>query len=180
MPHAIHLPMTLPSGSGPVMVASIEAATEAVDHAPEALRWSLTRNCSMSPRQTGLAFALLALVSLSVAVGFLMAGVGIVLLFSGLELVALATAWLVWARRVGAGEHVSLEGAVLVVRTGGSSPSVHRLPLGWTQVIEERSRIVLACGSQRIGVGSQASWQRRTDVVRQLRRALASPQTSLS
>jgi uncharacterized membrane protein len=119
---------------------------------------------------------LLCAVSLSVAVGFLLAGFGIVLLFCGLELMAVGVAWLMWGRRVGQGDIVGLEGDLLVVDMRRGSTLTHlEWPSKWTRVIEDGARVLLACGARRVEVGTQVTLARRQRFARELRRALATP-----
>ena len=55
----------------------------------------------MSPAGLAKAFAALAAAVLAISVGFAMAGAWLVLPFAGLEVVALAAAYLVYSRRFG-------------------------------------------------------------------------------
>jgi uncharacterized membrane protein len=140
------------------------------------LRWTLTRNCSLSPRATAKAYALLCGVSLLIALGFFAVGYRIVLLFCGLELLAVGAALLVWGRHVGEGEVVSLHANTVRVERCRRAARVHvELPLAWTRVIEEDARVLLACGTRRVEVGAQVDWPRRRRFALELRRALAAP-----
>ncbi len=141
----------------------------------DGMRWSLTRNCSLSPRATAMAYALLCAVSLVIAVGFLAAGFGIVLVFCGLELLAVGVALLVWGRHVGEGEVISLHaGTVCIDCCRCAARDRVELPLAWTRVIEEDARVLLAYGARRVVVGTQVDWPRRHRFALELRRALAS------
>jgi uncharacterized membrane protein len=140
------------------------------------LRWSLTRNCSLSPRATARAYALLCGVSLVIAFGFFALGYRIVLVFCGLELLAVGAALLVWGRHVGEGEVVTLHADTLrIERRRGATRARVELPLAWTRVIEEDAQVLLACGARRVEVGTQVGWPRRRRFAQELRRALAAP-----
>jgi uncharacterized membrane protein len=67
-----------------------------------ASRLILKRNCSMSPAGLAMAFAALAAVALTIGVGFAVVGAWLVLPFAGLEVLMLAVAFFVYARRAGA------------------------------------------------------------------------------
>ncbi len=114
--------------------------------------------------------------SLTVALGFLLAGYGIVLVFCGLELAAMGAAWLMWGRRVGQGDVISIDDH-LVHADMRHGAAITRLawPAAWTRVIEDGTRVVLACGSRRVEVGTQVTWARRQRFARELRQALAAP-----
>jgi uncharacterized membrane protein len=58
----------------------------------ERREWLLRRNCSLSPQQMGMAYALMCLFSFAVATGFVMVGMWQVLLFTVLEMTAVAAA----------------------------------------------------------------------------------------
>lgn len=79
------------------------------------IHWVLRRNCSVTPRQLGAMYALLAAVSLGVAGFFWSRGAWMVLPFSAVELLAVAAAFLVYARHAADGEHISVCRGRLVV-----------------------------------------------------------------
>ena len=81
----------------------------------DGIHWVLRRNCSVTPRQLGAMYGLLAAVSLSVAGFFWSRGAWMVLPFSALELLAVAVAFLVYARHAADGEHISVSHGRLVV-----------------------------------------------------------------
>jgi uncharacterized membrane protein len=64
----------------------------------ERREWLLRRNCSLSPRQMGMAYGLMCVFSFAVATGFVMIGLWQVLLFTVLEMTAVAAAFLYFAR----------------------------------------------------------------------------------
>ena len=139
-------------------------------------RWSLTRNCSLSPRATANAYGLLCGVSLVIALGFFALGYGIVLVFCGVELLAVGAAMLVWGRHVGEGEVVTLHANTLRVdRCRGAARERLELPRAWTRVIEEDAHVLLACGVRRVEVGAQVCWQRRRSFAQELRLAMSTP-----
>jgi uncharacterized membrane protein len=57
----------------------------------------------MSPAGLAVAFAALAVITLAIGVGFAMIGAWLVLPFAGLEVLMLGVAFVVYARRAGAG-----------------------------------------------------------------------------
>jgi len=63
------------------------------------VRHNYPRNCSISPAAFAGALALLAVVTLSIGVGFAMMGAWLILPFAGLEVLALGAAFLCYARR---------------------------------------------------------------------------------
>lgn len=83
--------------------------------APRALQWRLLRNCSISPRQLGLVYLALCVVSIGIATAFFLQGATFVLAFAGVELTAIGVALLVFARHAADREIVTLLGRSLRV-----------------------------------------------------------------
>lgn len=81
----------------------------------DGIHWVLRRNCSVTPRQLGAMYGVLAAVSLGVSGFFWSRGAWMVLPFSALELVAVAVAFLVYARHAADGERISVSCGRLVV-----------------------------------------------------------------
>jgi uncharacterized membrane protein len=78
-------------------------------------QWLLRRNCSVTPGQLGGMFVALSVVSLLVAMFFWFMGATLVLPFTAIELIALAMAFLVYARHATDRECISLTSGGLVV-----------------------------------------------------------------
>ena len=81
----------------------------------EGPRWMLRRNCSATPGQLGAMFMALCVVSSGVAGFFWFMGATLVLPFAVIELVAVASAFLVYARHATDRECIRLTGGRLVV-----------------------------------------------------------------
>jgi uncharacterized membrane protein len=81
----------------------------------EGVQWLLRRNCSVSPGQLAGMFVALTVLSLLVAMFFWFMGATLVLPFTAIELVAVATAFLVYARHATDRESIRLTAGQLVV-----------------------------------------------------------------
>jgi len=96
----------------------------------ERREWLLRRNCSLSPQQMGMAYGLMCLLSFSVATGFVMAGMWQVLVFTVLEMTAVAAAFLYFARHATDYEHIVLaNGKLLVEQVSAGKMNVTQLEL---------------------------------------------------
>jgi uncharacterized membrane protein len=96
----------------------------------ERREWLLRRNCSLSPQQMGMAYALMCLFSFAVATGFVMIGMWQILLFTVLEMTAVAAAFLHFARHATDYEHIVLaNGQLLVEKVSAGKMSVTQLEL---------------------------------------------------
>ena len=72
------------------------------------MEWSLKRNCSVTPAQLGWLYASMCVVSLAVAGFFWSQGATLVLPFAVLELIAVAVAFLAYARHAADSERIRL------------------------------------------------------------------------
>jgi uncharacterized membrane protein len=86
----------------------------------------LKRNCSISPAGLARVFALIAAVTLGIGAGFAAAGAWLVLPFAGLEIAALAWAFLVNGRHAADYERIELEGSRLTVEVADGSRTLRR------------------------------------------------------
>ena len=64
------------------------------------VRHNHSRNCAMSPAALAGALGLLAVVTLTIAIGFALMGAWLILPFAGLEVLGLGAAYLCYARQV--------------------------------------------------------------------------------
>src|SRR5215467_674033 len=97
--------------------------------------WIIKRNCSASPAQLAAVFA--SMVGLSFVFGILFAtqGLWLVLPFAGLELVAVALAFVCYGRRAADYERITLsEAELLIERAEGVRVASFRFPAAWARV----------------------------------------------
>jgi uncharacterized membrane protein len=144
--------------------------------------WTLQRNCSLTPRQVVRAYAVLCAASLTVALGFFLHGVWIVLAFSLLELACVGLAMLIYSRHALDRERIALsDGCLLVECVQADVHSEARLDPLWTRVLPptdhpparaRRSLITLESRGERVEVGRFVSEAQRRQVARELRHAL--------
>jgi uncharacterized membrane protein len=81
----------------------------------DGVQWLLRRNCSVTPGQLGGMFVALTVLSLLVAGFFWFMGATLVLPFTAIELVAVASAFLIYARHATDRECIRLTAGALVV-----------------------------------------------------------------
>lgn len=139
--------------------------------------WLLQRNCSLAPRQLGLAYALLCCGAFGIALPFALAGIWFVLAFAVLEMAAVAAALLHYARHALDGEHIALsEGCLLVERVEAGHCDQVRLDPRWTRIAlpEPRRRALIELESRgvKVQVGSFVNEAVRRQVAQELRGAL--------
>lgn len=147
----------------------------------QAVAWHLRRNCSATPRQLGLLYASLCLVSLSIGLWFWWNGFGMVMGFAGLELLVLGAAFLGYARHAADGETVWLQGGRLIVERECAGRR-ERMEFGSSHVriadvADGHALIELSAHGRRVQIGRHVRPEWRSVVAGELRSALrgASP-----
>lgn len=147
--------------------------------APRALQWRLKRNCSISPRQLGVVYLSLCVVSLAVGGFFLLHGAPLVLAFAGLELLAVGLALLVFARHVGDREVLTLAGRSLQVeQRWGHRVQQADFAAEWATVepsAGQGSLVKISGRGQTVRVGRHLRPELRAAFARELRQALRRP-----
>lgn len=139
--------------------------------------WVLKRNCSLTPRQLGLAFALLCASSLMVASAFALHGFWFVLGFSVAETLGLGLAFLLYARHATDRERIALDEECLLVELIESERVTQlRLDPRTTRVEPpdtDHPLVRLVTGGSRAEVGRFLTERNRRELARELRSALA-------
>jgi uncharacterized membrane protein len=167
-------------GAGPrahaVWLFGREVADPHDPAAPRALQWLLRRNCSITPRQLGGVYASLCGVSALIAAFFFWQGAPYVMAFAGLELLLVGVALLVFARRVGDREVLTLAGRSLSVeQVCGSRVARTAFTAEWLTVepVGDRGSLVQLSGEGRtVRVGRFLRPELRAAFARELRLAL--------
>lgn len=105
------------------MVSQANNAFRFATLSEQGIEWTLKRNCSVTPAQLGYLYASLCILSMGVAGVFWSLGATLVLPFAVLELVAVGSAFLVYARHATDNERIRLLDGRLVVEweTAGRS-----------------------------------------------------------
>ncbi|HEY8607717.1 MAG TPA: DUF2244 domain-containing protein [Noviherbaspirillum sp.] len=139
--------------------------------------WLLKRNCSLSPRQLGLAYVVLCVMSFAVAATFTMMGAWQVMIFALLEMAAVALAFLVYARHATDHEHIALtEGCLLIEQFDGGEVHQVRLDPCRTRVgVPRRSQDLICFEARgvRVEVGRFVPAARRRQIAHELRLGVA-------
>lgn len=113
--------VTLPQHWASVPLADADAQVPGCAREPRAVAaaaqasWCLHRRCALTPGQLAACGLVLALVSLSIGLGFWAIGASVVLWFAGAEIAAVVLALAVHAMHATDGERLDLRGAALHV-----------------------------------------------------------------
>jgi uncharacterized membrane protein len=142
-----------------------------------ALSWRMDRNCSMSPQGLAVVLALLAGVSLVIAVFFILQGAWLVLPFTLAEVGVLVAAFVVYARRATDGDRLWFDaGSLVVEREVGGQVTQRQMPAAWVDVrlsTPDARSLTVQCGREALEVGQWTSAARREQVWKEMRLALA-------
>lgn len=171
---AVFAPSPWPAPSAPRRDAGWRFARRL--ESPAGWCFDLRRNVSITPRQLVLAYLLLCSVSLLVAGGFWWHGVGLVVMFTGAELVAVGVALLMVARHAGDRETVVLQGREVAVEQH-VGPGVERMSFRaeWLRVepaADDGSLVELSGEGRSVRIGRHVRPELRVELARELRRAL--------
>lgn len=143
--------------------------------------WLIKRNCSASPRQLAVVFASLVAFSFAVGVAFAAQGLWMVLPFVGLEVLAVAVAFVCYGRHATNFERIELRDDRLIVeRQEGREHFEQVFDLPWLRVdvsqhgaeLGARVRVELVSARQRVEVGRYLVDGRRAALGREIRAAL--------
>jgi uncharacterized membrane protein len=145
-------------------------------HDKERREWLLRRNCSLTPGQTLLAWAVLMLTSAGVGVFVALQGAWFVLVFSALEMSAISAAFLVYGRHAADYEYIVFDGACLLIEkhVAGKVRSTQLDPY-WAHVAapgSEPGLITLEARGVKVMVGSYLAAADRRLFARELRETL--------
>lgn len=140
--------------------------------------WVLKRNCSLSPRQSLAALGGLCLAMLVFAMPFvLFYGAWLVLVFALIEAMALAAAFLHYARHARDHEHIVLANGSLLVECIEAEKKVRQIRLepNWIRVIPPKrygDLISLQYGRHAVEVGRFLTVEKRRRLAEELRQEL--------
>lgn len=141
--------------------------------------WQLKRNCSMAPSQMLACFGLLCLFSLTVAIFFWHQGARMVMTFASIELLAVGSAMLLYARHAADRELIALHRDTLTVEHAcGSRVERVEFQRAWVRVEPrsgDRSLIELSGQGRQIAVGRFIRPELRRHLADELRTALRRP-----
>ena len=144
-------------------------------------RWTLKRNCSASPQQLALVFGSIVLLSFLIGAAFAAFGLWLVLPFVGLELLAVAVAFVCYGRHAADFERIELGGGeIRLEQHEGGQVARSRFSLPWARVeLDEAGRGWMQCvrlfivaRGTRVEIGRNLTAPRRRQLAQELKQAL--------
>ncbi len=142
----------------------------------QGVQWLIKRNCSVTPSQLIRLYVSLCVVSMGIALMFWIQGARMIMTFAWLELLAVGTAFLVYARHARDGEKITLHGPRLIVELeNGGRTERAEFAREWVRV-EPRSgdgSLIEVSGQGRsVVVGRHIRPELRPALAREIRSAL--------
>lgn len=142
----------------------------------DGVEWRFQRNCSLTPRELVRSYLVLCALSFGVAAFFWVRGVGLVIAFAGLEMLAVGMAMLIYARHARDQETIAMRARRLhVEHRCGSRLEQADFDLAWVRVeptSNDRSLIELSGQGRQIAVGRFLRPELRVQLAEELRHAL--------
>lgn len=140
------------------------------------VQWLLKRNCSVTPGQLVGLYASLCVVSLGIATFFWFQGATLIMPFAWAELLAVGTAFVLYARHARDGEKIVLQGRQLVIelQTAGQTQR-EEFNCEWVRIEPKSgdgSLIEVSCQGRSIRVGRHLRPELRPALAREIRLAL--------
>ncbi|MDB5965113.1 MAG: putative transrane protein [Polaromonas sp.] len=155
--------------------ASVSAHGEP-GHGHGSVLWSLRRNCSVTPAQLGWLYLSLCFVSLGIATFFWVQGARAVMPFAWLELLAVGSAFVVYARHARDGEKILLQGGQLVVELESAGRTERaEFNRDWVRIEPkdgDGSLIEVSGQGRSVRVGRHVRPELRPELAREIRYAL--------
>ena len=158
------------------MVSQANNAFRFATLSEQGMQWTLKRNCSVTPAQLGYLYVSLCILSLGVSGMFWSLGATLVLPFALLELLAVGTAFLVYARHATDSERISLlEGCLVVEWEIAGRLQRCEFAREWVRVEprqDDGQMIEVRGGGKSVRVGRYVRSDQRPLLAREIRQAL--------
>ncbi len=139
-------------------------------------RWQMRRNCALTPKQLLQFYIVLVSLSLIVAIGFLLAGVWVIPIFTTLELTAVTIGFLIYCRHALDCETIEIEGKRLLIKKFiGYKETLYEFNTQWVKIeppIEGSKIFNISQSSLRVEIGQFIRHEQQLALIAQVRACL--------
>jgi uncharacterized membrane protein len=139
-------------------------------------RWQMRRNCALTPKQLLKFYIVLVCLSIVVAIGFLLAGVWVIPIFTTLELTAVTIGFLIYCRHALDFETVEIDGKRLIIKKFiGYKESIYEFNTQWVKIElppEDAKTFFISQSSQRVELGQFIRREQQIAMIAQMRASL--------
>ncbi len=138
--------------------------------------WQMRRNCALTPQQLLWFYIALVCLSLIVGIGFFLAGVWMIPVFTTLELTAVTIGFLIYCRHALDCETIEIEGKRLLVKKFiGYRETVYEFNAQWAKIeppLEGSKTFFIAQSDLRVELGQFIRQEQQIPLIASLRRYL--------
>jgi len=139
-------------------------------------RWQMRRNCALTPKQLLQFYIVLVCLSLIVAIGFFLAGVWMIPIFTALELSAVTLGFLIYCRHALDCETIEIEGKRLIVKKFiGYKETVFEFNTQWAKIdppIDASKTFQIRQSDLRVELGQFIRQEQQLALIAQVRTCL--------
>ena len=139
-------------------------------------RWQMRRNCALTPKQLLQFYIVLVCLSLIVAIGFFLAGVWMIPIFTALELSAVTLGFLIYCRHALDCETIEIEGKRLIVKKFiGYKETVFEFNAQWAKIdppIDASKTFQIRQSDLRVELGQFIRQEQQLALIAQVRTCL--------
>jgi uncharacterized membrane protein len=139
-------------------------------------RWQMRRNCALTPKQLLQFYIVLVCLSLIVAIGFFLAGVWMIPIFTALELSAVTLGFLIYCRHALDCETIEIEGKRLIVKKFiGYKETVFEFNTHWAKIdppIDASKTFQIRQSDLRVELGQFIRQEQQLALIAQVRACL--------
>ena len=139
-------------------------------------RWQMRRNCALTPKQLLQFYIVLVCLSLIVAIGFFLAGVWMIPIFTALELSAVTLGFLIYCRHALDCETIEIEGKRLIVKKFiGYKETVFEFNAQWAKIdppIDASKTFQIRQSDLRVELGQFIRQEQQLALIAQVRACL--------
>jgi uncharacterized membrane protein len=139
-------------------------------------RWQMRRNCALTPKQLLQFYIVLVCLSLIVAIGFFLAGVWMIPIFTALELSAVTLGFLIYCRHALDCETIEIEGKRLIVKKFiGYKETVFEFNTQWAKIdlpIDASKTFQIRQSDLRVELGQFIRHEQQLALIAQVRACL--------
>ena len=140
-------------------------------------RWQMQRNCALTPKQLLQFYIALVCLSVTVATGFFLAGVWVILIFTVFELCAVTLGFLIYCRHALDRETIEIDGTRLIVKKFiGYKETVYEFNTEWAKIempVEGSKTFYITQSNMRVELGQFLRYEQQLPLVSSIRPYLA-------
>lgn len=138
--------------------------------------WQIRRNCALSPRQLLQFYIALVCLSFIVAIGFLLAGVWVIAIFTIIEISAVTIGFLIYCRHTLDSETIEINGKRLIVKKFiGYKEKIYEFNTQWAKIeasLENAKTFFITQSDLRVEIGQFIRQEQQLPLIAAVRRYL--------